>query len=376
MAIVQKGYVFRIYPNKEQQVLINKTFGCCRRVYNTMLDLRIKSYQEEKKTMNKTDCNNYVNNVLKKEYEWLREVDKFALTNVVYDLDSAYQHFFKNGSGFPKFKSKNDNKKSYKTNCNYPTNGGKPNIEISYDKGKIKLPKLGWVKGRFHREICGKIKSVTVTQLPSGKYQVSVMAEVEVVPKEKVPKVIGIDLGIKDLVITSDGEKFDNIHSTKKYEEKLRREQRKLSRMKKGGKNWEKQRIKVARIHEKIHNTRVDYLHKISHELVDKNQVIVTEDLAVKNMVKNRRLSKSISDCGWGELRRQLEYKSEWAGRECRKIDRFAKTSQICNHCGFVNSKTKNLSVRKWTCPECGTVHDRDINAAMNILKEGLKQEA
>lgn len=375
MAIVQRGHVYRFYPNREQQILINKTFGCCRKVHNEILGLRKKLYDEEKKSMNKTACNNYVNNVLKNKYEWLREVDKYALTNAVYDLDSAYQHFFKDGSGFPKFKKRHDHRKSYTTNCVYKPNGV-PTIEISFEKGKIKLPKLGWVKAKLHREFFGKIKSVTITQVPSGKYYISVMAEVEVVPKEKTPKIIGIDLGIKDLVVTSDGEKYDNIHTTKKYEEKLRKEQRKLSRMKKYSKNWEKQRIKVAKIHEKIHNTRVDYLHKVSHEIVDKNQIIVTEDLAVKNMVKNRRLSKSISDCGWGELRRQLEYKAEWSGREYRKIDRFAKTSQTCSNCGFINRKTKNLSVRKWTCPECGTVHDRDINAAINILEEGLKLEA
>lgn len=184
---------------------------------------------------------------------------------------------------------------------------------------------------------------------------------------------IGIDLGIKDLLITSDGEKFDNIRTTKKYENRLAKEQRKLSHKIKGSKNWNKQRIKVARIHEKIHNTRIDNLHKVSHKLISENQVIVTEDLAVSNMVKNHHLSKAIQDCGWYELTRQLQYKSDWNNRQYIKIGRFTKSSQSCNVCGYININTKDLSVREWTCPECGTIHDRDINAAINILNEGLR---
>ena len=184
---------------------------------------------------------------------------------------------------------------------------------------------------------------------------------------------VGIDLGIKDLLITSDGDKFDNIHNTKKYEDKLAKEQRRLSHKVKGSKNWNKQRIKVARIHEKIHNTRIDNLHKISHKLVNENQVIVSEDLAVSNMVKNHNLAKAISDCGWYEITRQISYKSDWNNRQYIKIGRFTKSSQPCNVCGYINVHTKDLSVRQWTCPQCGTVHDRDINAAINILNEGLR---
>lgn len=184
---------------------------------------------------------------------------------------------------------------------------------------------------------------------------------------------IGIDLGIKDLLITSDGQKFDNQKLTRKYENKLAKEQRKLSHKVKGSKNWDKQRIRVARIYEKISNTRKDYLHKISHQLVSKNQVIVTEDLAVSNMVKNHNLAKAISDCGWYELTRQLQYKSDWNNRQYVKIGRFTKSSQPCHICGYINTETKNLAVREWICPLCGTVHDRDVNAAINILNEGLK---
>ena len=317
--------------------------------------------------MNKTSCNNYCNQVLKKEYEWLKEVDKFALTNAIYNMDSAYQKFFKEHAGYPKFKSKKNHKKSYTTNF---TNG---NIEVDFENNKIKLPKLKWVKAKLHREFVWQIKSATISQVPSGKYYVSILVETEHTSMESTGCMVGIDLGIKDLLITSDGKKYDNQKLIKKYEDKLAKEQRKLAHKQKGSSNWNKQRIKVAKIHEKISNTRKDYLHKISHELVNENQVIVSEDLAVSNMVKNHNLAKAISDCGWYELTRQLDYKSDWNNRNYIKIGRFTKSSQPCSVCGYINTETKDLSVREWTCPQCGTVHDRDVNAAINILNEGLR---
>ncbi len=362
-----KAYKYRIYPNKYQEEQIHKTFGCCRFVYNQTLAYRKDLYENKKESMNKIACNNYVNQVLKKEYEWLKKVDKFALTNSVYNMDSAYQKFFKEHSGYPKFKSKRDNKKSYSTNC---TNN---NIEVSFENNRIKIPKLKWVKAKVHREFIGKIKSATISQNSNGKYFVAILVETEHIPMEQTGCMIGLDLGIKDLLITSDGEKFDNIHTTKKYEKKLAKEQRKLSHKVKGSNNWNKQRIKVARIHEKIHNTRIDNLHKITHKLVQENQLIVSEDLAVSNMVKNHNLAKAISDCGWYELTRQISYKSEWNNRQYIKIGRFTKSSQPCNVCGYINTDTKNLSVREWICPICGAKHNRDINAAINILNEGLR---
>lgn len=360
-----KAYKYRIYPNKQQEEQIHKTFGCCRFVYNQTLAHRKEKYENTKESMNKVTCNNYVNQILKKEYIWLKEVDKFALTNSVYNMDSAYQKFFKEHAGYPKFKSKKDSKKSYITNF---TNG---NINVA--NTKIKLPKLKWVKAKIHHEFTGQIKSATISQVSSGKYFVSILVETEHIPMEQASGQVGIDLGIKDLLITSDGKKKNNIRTTKKYEDKLAREQRKLAHKKRGSSNWNKQRIKVARLHEKISNTRKDYLHKISHNLIKENQLIVTEDLAVSNMVKNHHLAKAISDCGWYELTRQIGYKSDWNERVYIKIGRFTKSSQPCNVCGYINPDTKDLSVREWICPKCGIVHDRDVNAAINILNEGLR---
>lgn len=362
-----KAYKYRIYPNKAQATLIQKTFGCCRFVYNQTLAYRKSLYETKKKSMSKMDCNNHVNRVLKHDYEWLKEVDKFALTNAIYSMDNAYQRFFKLHAGYPKFRSKHSNRRSY-TTCITGTN-----IKVLFDENKIQLPKLKLVRARLSRPFIGQIKQATVSQTPTGKYFVSVLVETEHKPLPSTDKTIGVDLGIKDLLITSDGKKYDNKRIIKQYKDKLSRAQRRLSRKVKGSNNYNKQRIKVARIHEKIHSTRIDYLHKITHKLISENQVIVSEDLAVSNMVQNHNLAKAISDCGWYELTRQLAYKAEWNNRKYIKIGRFVASSQTCHVCGHINPETKDLSVREWDCPQCGAHHDRDINAAINILNEGLK---
>ena len=332
-----KAYKYRIYPNSEQRIQIAKTFGCCRFVYNQTLAYRKEIYEKEKKSVSKTDCNNYCNRELKKDYEWLKEIDKFALTNAIYNMDAAYQKFFKEHAGYPKFKSKHDNHKSYTTNF---TNG---NIAVDFETGKIKLPKLKAVKARLHREYSGQIKSATVSQVSSGKYYVSILVETEHKELTHTNHNIGIDLGIKDLCITSDGKVYENLKIIKKYEKQLVKLQRQLSHKGKRSKNYYKTKKKIALCHEKIRNIRKDYLHKVSHEIISENQVIVSENLQIKNMVKNHHLAKAISDVSWYELTRQLEYKAKWNGRKYIKIDTFYASSQLCSVCGYQNPDTKDL---------------------------------
>ena len=363
----KRAYKFRLYPNLDQRILFEKTFGCSRFIWNQMLADRIAHYKKTGTSLKNTPAQ------YKKEFPWLKEVDSLALANVQLNLNKAYKSFFQSGSGFPHFKSKKA-VQSYKTN--------NQNETVALLDGKVKLPKVGWVKVKVHRQPKGLIKNATISKTATGKYFISILCEEEILPLPKINSNLGIDLGLENFAILSTGIKIENPRFLTSLSKKLAREQKILSRRallakNKGRRlsdcrNYQKQKLKVARIHEVISNQRRDFLNKLSTELVKNHDVICIEDLASQNLMKNHHLARAISDVSWYEFVRQLSYKVDWYGKKIVQISRWFPSSQLCSTCGFSSGK-KPLSIREWTCESCGTHHDRDINASVNILKEGLR---
>ena len=358
--ILIKAYKIRCYPTEEQKELILKTFGCCRWYWNQALADNIKFYEENKKGKINTPA------FYKQEFKWLSDVDGQALCFTQMNLQSAFTGFFKQpNKGFPQFKTKKNAKNSYKT---MNSRG------FRLDEHTIKLPKLGKIKIVNHQHKVGIVKSCTVSMTSTNDFYVSILWKDEEVNESfpKVNKEIGIDLGLNDLAICSDGQKFPVMQSLRNNLSKLKREQRKLSKMTNGSNNYNRQKLKIAKLHQHISNQRKDYLHKISYRHTNENQIICLEDLNVKGMIKNHHLALSISDVGWHMFTNMLEYKAENKGRTIVRIDRWYPSSQICSCCGC-NTGKKPLYIRSWTCQNCNTTHDRDVNAAQNILVEGKR---
>ena len=358
--MIRRAYKYRIYPNKQQKQYFSKCFGCVRFFYNKSLSDMNDIYKTTKEFENITPA------TYKEDYPFLKEIDSLALANAQLNRNTAFKAFFRGQNKKPQFKSKRNEQ-------SYTTNNQKGSVKLSDNSRYISIPKCKRIRIKKHRDFEGVIKSVTISKTCDDKYYISLLVETDIKPLPQSNKAVGLDLGVKDLVISSNGLKYKNHKYLSKSEDKLAREQRKLSHMKKGSNNRNKQRIKIARLHRKIHNQRNDYLHKLSKHIINENQVICVEDLKVKDMSKDNEYNKSMLDASMSRLLNMLIYKASWYDRTIVKVPFDYPSSQLCSSCGYKNSIVKDLRIRKWVCPECGSIHDRDINAAKNILRKGIE---
>lgn len=360
---MNKSFKVRIYPNKEQKFLLEKTFGANRFIYNYFLNLKIKLYEFYKINLSFTNSSKALTE-LKKQRTWLTQVDAISLQQTLRDLDKAYQNFFTGKSKYPNFKRKQD-KNSYRTNH-----------RIKINNRYITIPKIGMLRYRdkykLEEEDISKIYNVTISKTPSGNYYASISAEVDITAFEKTNRSCGIDLGLKDFLIFDTGEKINNPRILKSLEKKYRKLAKAVSRKQLKSNNRNKARIKLAKFHERIANIRKDFLHKLSTQLIKEYDIICIEDLFFKGFMKTNK-AKSYQDVAQSEFVHQLEYKANWYGKTISKINRFYPSTQLCSECGFKNPALKDTSIREYDCPECDIHHDRDINAAINILREGLR---
>lgn len=367
----------RLYPNKTQTEQFNKLLGCYRFVYNQCLARKINSYRENKVSENLSTLGKFIHHELLKDdnFIWLREQNTKVLKQAVNDMLSAYKNFFNQHKGFPKFKSKRDNKQS----CRFEL--GTISKRNDYTTYKLSLANIKNVKFKCNKKYAEylqkhkpNIKQATLSKLPCGEYYLSILVDGDLTHKglQDTDNAVGIDLGIKDFVIASDGEVFNNLHFKKSQSNKIKRLQRQLSRKEKGSNNRNKARIRLAKAYKKINDKKQYYLHQVSNTLINENQVICMEDLNVKGMLRNHKLAESIQEMNFGEFKRMLKYKANWYNRKIVYVDKFYPSSKTCHNCGYINKQLK-LSDRQWVCPQCGEIIDRDYNAALNILDEGLR---